>query len=277
LVDKDCTPPFFALKSSTAFVYISWLNASAKLSASNWPISMWRGTDLNPPQESVLVAATFIGTGYTSDSLALDTANIGNRTVFVWPNLSAARSLSQADRLKGIERNMLEYSSLVGTLLKRDPVGRGEEEWLFERRSLNMAPVWSALDTGDSDRWCRSVVKNLVHTFLPEGSEFIQYGNCGEGGHVGACLAKTYGFGDDEIRLCASENDHMFAMHKDPAGNQWCIMDRWKLDPTGNYSCGVDVDLEKRVITYKGEPTTNSWFQKVTCRTLSEYLAGASL
>jgi hypothetical protein len=252
----------------------NWTSSSGRLAADNWPITVRSGTQQSPG--STLVAATFVGDQQGAAIYGLDSGKIGQYTVFVWPKVGVASQLSVAQRKDEIKRNMVEYSNLVGTLLARSPRGLGEDVWLRYRRGFNLAPVWAAESTGDSRLWCRKIVNHLVNSFVPEGSEFIQYGNCGEGGHVGACLAKAYGFSDDEIRLCSSENDHFFAMHKDPDGNAWCILDRWALDPVGNYNCGVDIDTKKRVVTFNGAEVAQEWFQRTSCKTLKEFMVNSS-
>ena len=136
---------------------------------------------------------------------------------------------------------MRQYSVLVGTLLKRAPVGPGEVSWTTHIRSSQYRAYRMASWMG-SRSFCNKVVEQLVDRLVPGGSTYLQYGNCGEGGHVGACLAKSAGFRDSEIRVCASRNDHFFAMvkHENPF-MKWCILDRWKI-AGDNFRCGIDVD-----------------------------------
>lgn len=187
-------------------------------------------------------------------------------TVYQWP-----ASLPDRDH-DAIAAQMREYSKLVGTLLKRQAKGPGEETWLNYARSNANREVYRAAPRG-ADAFCGAVVKSFVNTMLPEGSDFRQYGNCGEGGHIGACLAYKAGFEEDEIRFCSSDHDHFFAMvqAKDPA-DKWCVLDRWSLINSDNYACGVDWESDSRTITYKGERVDMQWFTDVTCSTMEDYL-----
>ena len=106
---------------------------------------------------------------------------------------------------------------------------------------------------------------------------YAPYGNCGEGGRVGACLALKAGFSKGKIRTCASSNDHFFAMVKqsDPA-QKWCVLDRWPLVASDNFACGVDWDEAGRGVTHNGVNMPQKWFQDVKCIDFGSYLkAGA--
>jgi hypothetical protein len=200
-----------------------------------------------------------------------DSRQVGTYTVFAWP-----QSLPHRD-YDALGAQMRQYSELVGTLLHRAPAGPGEVSWRSHIRSSQyMGYTMAAI--GGSRAFCNVVVEQLVDRLVPEGSTYIQYGNCGEGGRVGACLAKSAGFKDTEIRVCASTNDHFFAMvkHDDPK-NKWCILDRWKI-AGDNFRCGVDLDTTKKVVTIDGVGSTAEWFQNVTCITFKDYIAnGASI
>ena len=193
-------------------------------------------------------------------------------TVYVFPAKIAARDYDD------LGKQMREYAKLVGTLLHRKAKGPGEETWVSYQRSQAFSDVRAGAAKGVT-AMCGAVVKSMIDSLVPEGSDFRQYGNCGEGGHVGACLATKAGFGDEEIRVCASDHDHFFGMvkHSDEA-KKWCVMDRWNLINDENFECDVDWDKDKRAVTYKGEKVTQEWFTDVTCVTLKTYIAnGASI
>lgn len=201
-----------------------------------------------------------------------DKETVGSYTIYKWPAKLGDRSYDD------IAAQMREYSTLVGTLLHREAKGPGEEKWADYLRSRAFTNVVAAAGKGTT-AFCGAVVKNFVQSMVPEGSDYRQYGNCGEGGHVGACLAHKAGFADDEIRVCASDNDHFFAMvkHSD-AAKKWCILDRWPLIASDNYACGVDWDATDRTVTHEGTAVDQDWFKKVTCTTLGGYLKnGASV
>lgn len=203
--------------------------------------------------------------------LSLDTGTFEGDVIFKWP---AEDQVINRDYAK-LGELMEEYGSLVGTLLHRTPEGEGEITWRQTARSEQGSSCRIAKNKG-SEGWCKAVVDQLVDRYMPSGSKYRQYGNCGEGGKVGACLAKRAGFSDDEIRLCTSDNDHFFAMVKrgvdleTKVDMKWCILDRWDL--IGRFKCEVDVDTKARIVTLKGVPTTNKWLDKVTCKTLAAYL-----
>lgn len=129
---------------------------------------------------------------------------------------------------------------------------------------------------GDTRQYCDAVKSQFVDELLPTApwykpwakSSYCQYANCGEGGLVGACLAFDFGFRDDEIRVCTSENDHLFAMVVSSEPNDWCLLDRW--NNIGFFRCGVNWDPVKEVVIVDGEPTEENWFQRVKCVTLGE-------
>jgi len=212
--------------------------------------------------------------GISTSLSPLDRITIGNcagqpndcYTVYAWPATLPRRDYD------AIGAQMREYSKLVGTLLRRQAKGPGEESWVAYQRSENFGRVVRAMPRGTT-AFCGAVVKSLVETLVPEGSEFRQYGNCGEGGHVGACLAYKAGFDENEIRVCASDNDHFFAMvrHEQPE-KKWCILDRWPLINQDNFECDVDWDSSRREVTHKGAAVDKEWFKQVTCVSLQQYL-----
>jgi hypothetical protein len=212
--------------------------------------------------------------------LELDDARIrlGSRwyTVFVWPSDTEDLGNTWEQRYARLEELMTGYAKLVGTCLHRGAKGEGETDWLTGKRSTDGNLVARARATGDSKQWCATVRARYVEAYVRPGSSFCQYGNCGEGGHVGACLAKRLGFADEHIRLCSSKNDHMFAMVKDhTAGGDWCILDRWNI--IGNYRCGVDLDTRnqqviKRDAAGRWQFTGENWFQRAGCLTIDNYV-----
>jgi hypothetical protein len=213
-----------------------------------------------------------------------DRIDLGGRwyTVFVWPKDSEAVPGTLNERYARLQKLMTEYAKLVGTCLHETPTGAGAEHWVGGKRWDDWSVIGAARQTGDSVKFCAAVRTRLVETYVKPGSTYCQYGNCGEGGHVGSCLAKRMGFADDEIRLCASRNDHMFGMVKDlskPDG-RWCILDRWDL--IGHYRCDVDVDDASEEIIYKKSDGTwsktgQNWFQRARCATLDAYIKDPSL
>ncbi len=186
-------------------------------------------------------------------------------TVYAWPVTVRLRDYEE------IGKQMREYSNFVGTLLGpgADITGPGAEDWVSFRRSQQYSAYTDAAASGTKS-YCSAVVNELVESLLPEGSKFRQYGNCGEGGRIGACLAKKAGFRDDEIRVCASRNDHFFGMVK--KGNAWCILDRWALVNSDNFACDVDWNKDTQTITHQGKTMEDKWFQKVTCVTFEKFI-----
>ncbi len=193
-------------------------------------------------------------------------------TIYQWPATIPTRSYD------AIADQMREYSKLVGTLLKREAKGPGEEAWASYLRSQQYTAVRRAAPRGGREM-CGAVIKSFVDTLVPSGSDFLQYGNCGEGGHIGACLAYKAGFEENQIRLCGSDHDHFFAMvEAETPAQKWCVLDRWSIINSDNYACDVDWDPDTRHVTYKGENVQQKWFEDVTCVTMKEYMEnGASL
>ena len=189
-------------------------------------------------------------------------------TIYQWPATIPTRN---HDAIAG---QMREYSKLVGTLLKRAPTGPGEESWIEYIRGEQGRAVGRAARNG-AKAMCGAVIKQFVDTLVPEGSTYRQYGNCGEGGHIGACLAYKAGFEEEQIRLCASDHDHFFAMvQAETPAQRWCILDRWSLINNDNYACDVDWDADARQVTYKGAPAEQQWFKDVSCVSMTGYMQG---
>lgn len=110
---------------------------------------------------------------------------------------------------------MEEYGQYVGTLLHRDARERSEDAWRYGERMERVSEVHRAHHVS-MGTYCAAVKEHFI-AFLPIGegsrrSDFYQYGNCGEGSHVGACLAYGYGFKSDEIRRCESDDDSSRAL-----------------------------------------------------------------
>jgi hypothetical protein len=205
------------------------------------------------------------------ESSTSDLGKFENYTTFVWPSGSSVHPRDHA----ALGEQMTQYGRYVGHVLHRSASGTSECAWLGGEWMRRFNEVRAAMSGSNSDKFCATVEKCFVTETLPVGtgtdrSKYCQYGNCGEGGHVGACLAHTYGFGDNEIRICSSENDHMFAMVKSPSEKDWCILDRWS--NIGHYRCGVDWDKATSGVTVDGVRTNENWFQRVTCKTLAEFL-----
>jgi hypothetical protein len=204
----------------------------------------------------------------TKDNYGLNQEVLPNGyTVFRWPDPS---EMPMRDYTR-LAQLMTEYAQLAGTCLHRGAQGEGEEAWLNGMRSDQNRRISMAMAYGTVG-FCQEVVNQLVNRFVPEGSDYLQYGNCGEGGRVGACLAKRMGFMDQEIRVCVSLNDHFFAMVHEPAPSQnWCILDRWNI--IGNFQCGVNLNPTTHIVTLGGHDMLNSeWIQRVDCITLDQYM-----
>ncbi len=194
-----------------------------------------------------------------------DLGTVGGKTVYRWPK-------SIPHEYAALDTQMNEYAHFVGTSLHKLPSGAGETAWLTGVRADQEKNISKAARYG-ARVWCGQVITQLVDNLLPEGSAFRQYGNCGEGGEVGACLAYKAGFAENEIRMCASTNDHAFAMvkHTDPA-QKWCLLDRWPIVEGKNFICGIDWDPVTRRVTNQGTAVPSHWFERVNCATLPDYL-----
>jgi len=198
--------------------------------------------------------------------LSLDKGQHQGQEVFTWP---APGEVIHRDyeRLKEL---MTQYSQLVGTSRNPDFQGTsGEFAWRLPGgiRDNQWACVKKAGPFG-SDKWCEAVVDQFVNRFVPSGSKYRQYGNCGEGARVGVCLAKRAGFRDDEIKLCEATADHVFAIVKrDP---KWCVLERWDIENRGHFFCDVEVDSDDQTVRVKNKPIGHEWYQGVTCYTLNE-------
>lgn len=211
------------------------------------------------------ITESTLESGFALDQSTLATGEV----VFTWP----AEGSVQLRDYAALGKQMTQYAKLVGTLLHRTPEGPGEQAWTSYIRSDNFRKLSAARPNGVK-AYCNAVVKQLIDRFVPSGSDYRQYGNCGEGGIVGNCLAYTYGFQTNETRMCLSANDHMFAMVNRGVENgtdyKWYIMDRWDL--IGNFTPGVDVDNASHQITKNGQVTGQNWFQRAGCATFADYL-----
>lgn len=193
-------------------------------------------------------------------------------TVFVWP-----KDTKKNRSYKALKEQMVQYSQYVGTLLNRSPEGESECQWANGCRHENANKVHHAKNKG-VEVFCKAVAEHFANKILPTGSEmnrskFCQYGNCGEGGQVGACLAWEYGFRpDNEIKVCVSKNDHLFALVKDTAAadGKWCLLDRWEI--IGNFRCGVEWDIGNKNLKVDGVSHPHPWFNKVTCVDLDYWI-----
>lgn len=226
---------------------------------------------------------------YSVQQFALDRKTLEDGTViYSWPK---SKEVIKRD-FKRLGELMTEYSETVGTLLHQEPTGPGEEAWVSWIRTEQHSEIESARlkaiekersrsgETGQlklrnvTKAWCNANVSQLVDRLVPEGSRFRQYGNCGEGGNIGACLASRSGFKESEIRLCLSANDHFFAMVyrgvENGTDHKWCILDRWPL--IKNFSCGVDLDEDRRQVSQNGRLVNQKWFKRAGCTTLDKYL-----
>jgi hypothetical protein len=213
-----------------------------------------------------------------TEGLALDTGAPGddpNAVVFTWPK---ATEIIDRNFVR-LEALVTEYSRLVGTCDGSTSSGFGETSWLTWIRS-DQARILeeAAVNTRSSELWCKEVVRQLVDRYVPTGSRYRQYGNCGEGGRVAACLAKRSGFADQEIRLCRSANDHFFAMVfrgvEGPVNHRWCLLDRWPV-VGANFACGYDIAGGlRRFVAKDGVAVTDSrgWYDNLTCTTLESYI-----
>jgi hypothetical protein len=205
-----------------------------------------------------------LGTGSgRSSSYSLESTEGASpgKVVYVFPSDVPKRSYDF------IEKNMVEYSLVVGTMLHRKPEGEGELEWARVRKA-RWREIWNN-SGATSQEYCNIAISKILEK-VSDGSSFLQYGNCGEGGLFGACLAVKAGFSPKfEIRSCSSANDHAFAMVKhQESRHKWCILDRWpiaRIGPEGHFSCGVDWDPDNGVVTIDGKASKSKWFQKVTC------------
>jgi hypothetical protein len=243
-------------------------DASAELFRNGFKITTSKDCAVKPGKECLYDALK--PSGAPLNAMPKDLKKLGDYTVFTWPKTIETRSY---DKL-GIQ--MRQYARYVGTMLHRSPEGPGEQNWSQFLRSEQYYHYTPKARKG-ADAYCGAVVEALIDTYVPEGSDFRQYGNCGEGGRVGACLAHKAGFKPDEIRVCESKNDHFFAMvrHSDPK-RKWCILDRWNLVANENFICDVDWDKETRGITYLGKRSNTEWFQRATCTPFSTYLANGA-
>lgn len=221
-----------------------------------------------------LLAFSFVSckTSKPPESQMEDLGSHKGYTVYRWPE----RSKIKTRDYDSLDEQMTQFAESVGHCLKRAPAGASEEAWACGIRQERMTKVYAAI--GSARRWCDAVKEQLVDDFLPtaplwkfwQHSPYCQYANCGEGGKVGACLAYDHGFHENEIRLCASKNDHMFAMVVGPPGKKWCLLDRWAI--IDNFRCGIDWDVARQVVTVDGKASDESWFQKVNCVTIDEYM-----
>jgi hypothetical protein len=195
-------------------------------------------------------------------------------TTYRWPTPD---EISPKD-LKGLEREVREYSELVGTCLLEEAKGASENDFL-RVRNQRFDRTKKAARTGGAAALCGAVRENYVENKLNIGtgadrSTFCQYGNCGEGAEVFACLAFEFGFQPTDIRICLSTNDHTFAMVRPHANQAWCLMDRWKW--IDYFHCPADVDRSLReLVTDNGTRYTGEhadWYQKVTCFNFENYV-----
>jgi hypothetical protein len=193
----------------------------------------------------------------------------GDYTIYRWP---AEASITPLD-LKALEREVRQYSELVGTCLMRDPEGASELDFLCSRDD-RLERVLAASSRGE-ETFCSRVRKEYVDAPYLVGkgedrSRFCQYGNCREGVRVHACLARAFGFSAKNIRVCATPNDHIFAMVRSSDNAPWCLMDRWK--KIDHFHCPVDVDTTTRVLMVDGQPySKDPWYTQLTCVTFDEF------
>ncbi len=205
--------------------------------------------------------------------------------IFVWPN-KVDRAIYR--NYNWVAGQMNQYAKIVG--LSMDPntaQGNGQVCWHDGIRATQQRAINNALESRRTDVWCGAVVHQLVNQLLPSGSDYRQYGNCLEGGKIGACLAKKASFNDDEIRICQSLNYHFFAMLRFKAvvngsadDRQWCLLDRWSVLP--NFTCNLDWNEQTGEVLNNSMPVsaaqdTQGFFKKVACVTLKRYIESGGI
>lgn len=183
---------------------------------------------------------------------------------FCWP--SPEENMSRDFDKLGV--SMSHYATLVGTCLKRKPANLGEEIWCSSRIG-RFGRIKESFRRSGLKEMCTTVIKEFVDPSYPN-SDFCQYGNCGEGALIGVCLALRADFKTNEIRHCISENDHAFSMVYRDASEKWCILDRWDVAGKGYFFCNADWDDRARIIVIGGYPSTNAWYQRVTCNNVDK-------
>lgn len=217
----------------------------------------------------LLFASACRTTGDREESSARDVGTYKGYSVYVWPESND----SPERDYESLATQMGQYAELVGVSLEPAlPNGTAECRWRQDERSDRVRRVEKA--RGDTTRFCGAVAS----CYLKKGplgpsndrSEYCQYGNCGEGALVGACLALHYGFGESEILVCQSTSDHAFSLVPDPKGTSWCILDRFS--QIGNFRCGISFAKNGRDILVDGEDAPSVWYDDARCRTLRELM-----
>ena len=195
-------------------------------------------------------------------------------TIYKWPRITdEVQKSPRSLRLKALGDQIDLYAKTVGKCYARKPVGKSEKTWLSGDRDERVRATYNRKTPL---RYCMAVKSQYVDKLLPRSksdpSPYCQYGNCGEGAEVGACLAYDYGFHSDEIIECYSKHDHVWSLVPEtPGSKNYCLLDRWN-----SYRCGVHLKYKKqddgRFLDASAEvPGTAQFkFSDATCMTLEE-------
>jgi hypothetical protein len=232
-------------------------------------------TEIQEPQGRLLID----GIPVCEQGLSLDQREqqAGGKwyTVFTWPKDSEKVPTTPQARQARVLELMRQYASLVGTCYPTDR-GPGEADWAGSKRRADFEAIYGAARLGGPEQVCRVVRRRLVETFVKPGSDYIQFGNGGEGAYVGACFAQRFGYATEDIQICESGTQHVFALFKDlaKADGKWCLLDRQMAYQASDVAC--DVDVENGTLTKKTAAgwklSDDLWHTSLTCQTFAAYL-----
>ncbi len=148
-------------------------------------------------------------------------------------------------------------------------------------RSDNWARFRKAfVDAGRGASGVLAMCKEAESDFGAADGNTCVYGHCGEASAVFGCQAVRRGYPLNQIQICETDNDHIFAMVQQKSGT-FCILDRWtvpftKETPKATGAILCDVQVVNGRVTVAGKPSENAWYNGLTCNPITEHYEASS-
>ena len=198
---------------------------------------------------------------------------------YQWPQAPALSSSDYRSK-KFLSKEISSYGEIVKASLRGSwwfASTPGEADFLMNRAEPGLRAIASIANGADA--YCKAVRAEFVDKRYADPDN-PQWGNCGEGSHVGVCLARADGFRPSETWLCTAGAVHAFTMVLDPeapaADPSFCVLDRWDVTQSGHFYCNAKMStttpeamggtLVKRTNGQWVE-STHEWYQNVRCAT----------
>ena len=143
-------------------------------------------------------------------------------------------------------------------------------------RSENWTRFYKAfVDAGRGANGVLAMCKEAEADFGTADGNTCVYGHCGEASAVFGCHAVRRGYPLNQIQICETPNDHIFAMVQQKSGT-FCILDRWtvpftKDTPKATGAVLCDAQVVNGRVTIAGKPSENHWYNDLTCNPIEAH------